>query len=271
MVANMTHGGRIALLGLPAGEVSVDLPRVVLNMLTLKGVYGREMFETWYEMSVLLQAGLDISHVITHRMSFTDYEAGFDAAASGQCGKVVLDWRELTMYDLCATIWPAGSTRCKTAGLYKHERVIRSPQRPDVIVGGDSRAQPLRQQLSRSGRPPGRGRSSPHRLGRLGLRHGLRAVHLRDPGAAQSAWRQRLSAFLGTDDTILYSSCFDANGGLFETLLDANDAIISDELNHASIIDGIRLCKATRYRYRNRDMADLEAAAARRPLARATG
>jgi glycine C-acetyltransferase len=68
----------------------------------------------------------------------------------------------------------------------------------------------------------------------------------------------RLSAFLGTEDTILYSSCFDANGGLFETLLDASDAVISDELNHASIIDGIRLCKATRYRYRNRDMADLE-------------
>jgi threonine 3-dehydrogenase len=92
MVANMTHGGRIALLGLPSGEVSVDLPKVVLNMLTLKGVYGREMFETWYEMSVLLQAGLDISHVITHEMSYADYEAAFDAAASGQCGKVVLDW-----------------------------------------------------------------------------------------------------------------------------------------------------------------------------------
>jgi threonine 3-dehydrogenase len=92
MVDNMTHGGRIALLGLPAGEVSVDLPKVVLRMLTLKGVYGREMFETWYEMSVLLQAGLDISHVITHRMSYTDFEAAFDAAASGRCGKVVLDW-----------------------------------------------------------------------------------------------------------------------------------------------------------------------------------
>jgi glycine C-acetyltransferase len=69
----------------------------------------------------------------------------------------------------------------------------------------------------------------------------------------------RLSAFLGTEDTILYSSCFDANGGLFETLLDAEDAIISDELNHASIIDGIRLCKAQRFRYRNGDMDDLEA------------
>jgi glycine C-acetyltransferase len=70
---------------------------------------------------------------------------------------------------------------------------------------------------------------------------------------------RRLSEFLGTEDTILYSSCFDANGGLFETLLDAEDAIVSDELNHASIIDGIRLCKAQRFRYRNGDMADLEA------------
>ncbi|BEP16628.1 L-threonine 3-dehydrogenase [Acidothermaceae bacterium B102] len=95
MVANMAHGGRLALLGLPSGEVSVDLPRVVLSMLTLKGVYGREMFETWYEMSVLLQAGLDISPVITHRMSYADWAAGFDAAASGQCGKVVLNWESL--------------------------------------------------------------------------------------------------------------------------------------------------------------------------------
>jgi threonine 3-dehydrogenase len=92
MVANMTHGGRIALLGLPAGEVAVDLPRVVLNMLTLKGVYGREMFETWYEMSVLLQAGLDISHVVTDVLPYSEWEKGFDTAASGACGKVVLDW-----------------------------------------------------------------------------------------------------------------------------------------------------------------------------------
>ena len=70
----------------------------------------------------------------------------------------------------------------------------------------------------------------------------------------------KLSEFLGTEDTILYSSCFDANGGLFETLLGPEDAIISDELNHASIIDGVRLCKAQRYRYKNSDLADLEAA-----------
>ena len=70
---------------------------------------------------------------------------------------------------------------------------------------------------------------------------------------------RRLAGFLGTDDAILYGSCFDANGGLFETLLGPEDAVISDELNHASIIDGVRLCKAARFRYRNRDMADLEA------------
>lgn len=69
---------------------------------------------------------------------------------------------------------------------------------------------------------------------------------------------QRLSEFLETEDTILYSSCFDANGGLFETLLTEQDAIISDELNHASIIDGVRLCKVQRFRYRNKDLADLE-------------
>ena len=92
MVANMTHGGRIAMLGLPAGEVAVDWPRVVLNMLTIKGIYGREMFETWYAMSVLLQAGLDISPVITDCCRYTEFERAFDTAASGDCGKVILDW-----------------------------------------------------------------------------------------------------------------------------------------------------------------------------------
>ena len=81
--------------------------------------------------------------------------------------------------------------------------------------------------------------------------------------AAQASSSASSATFLGTEDTILYSSCFDANGGLFETLLGAEDAVISDELNHASIIDGIRLCKAQRFRYRNNDMADLEAQAAR--------
>ena len=92
----------------------------------------------------------------------------------------------------------------------------------------------------------------------LGLRHGVRPLHLRH-AAIHKDLERALAEFLGTDDTILYSSCWDANGGLFETLLGGEDAVISDELNHASIIDGMRLCKAQRLRYRNNDMADLEA------------
>jgi threonine 3-dehydrogenase len=94
MIANMTHGGRIAMLGLPATEIPIDWSNVVLKMLTIKGVYGREMFETWYAMSVLLQAGLDISPVITHRFAHTDHAEAFATARDGRCGKVILDWTE---------------------------------------------------------------------------------------------------------------------------------------------------------------------------------
>lgn len=92
MIANMTHGGRIAMLGIPSGETTVDLAQVVFSMITLKGVYGREMFETWYAMSVLLQAGLDISGVITDRFDATEHEAAFERAHSGHGGKVVMRW-----------------------------------------------------------------------------------------------------------------------------------------------------------------------------------
>jgi len=92
MIENMTHGGRIALLGLPAEEVAVDLSSVVLKALTLKGIYGREMFETWYAMSVLVSQGLDISPVITHRFAADDFEQAFATARDGRTGKVVLTW-----------------------------------------------------------------------------------------------------------------------------------------------------------------------------------
>ncbi len=92
MIDNMTHGGRIALLGLPAERFPVDLSAVVLNSLTLKGIYGREMFETWYAMSVFVAQGLDISPLITHRFGAADYAAAFATARAGRCGKVVLDW-----------------------------------------------------------------------------------------------------------------------------------------------------------------------------------
>ncbi|MDN5726171.1 MAG: L-threonine 3-dehydrogenase [Propionibacteriales bacterium] len=92
MISQMTHGGRIAMLGLPSQEISVDFATVVLNMLTIKGIYGREMYETWYAMSVLLQGGLDISGVITDRFDHTDFAQAFDTARNGQGGKVILRW-----------------------------------------------------------------------------------------------------------------------------------------------------------------------------------
>ncbi len=92
MIGQMTHGGRIAMLGLPSSEISIDFSTVVLNMLTIKGIYGREMYETWYAMSVLLQSGLDISGVITHRFDHTDYAEAFATARAGDCGKVIMSW-----------------------------------------------------------------------------------------------------------------------------------------------------------------------------------
>ncbi|MEV5125491.1 L-threonine 3-dehydrogenase [Streptomyces decoyicus] len=92
MIANMTHGGRIAMLGLPSEQFPVDWARIVTSMITIKGIYGREMFETWYAMSVLLEGGLDLAPVITGRYSHQDFDAAFDDAASGRSGKIILDW-----------------------------------------------------------------------------------------------------------------------------------------------------------------------------------
>ena len=94
MLANMAHGGKIAMLGIPEKEISIDWNTVVFNMLTIKGIYGREMYETWYKMTVMLQSGLDISPVITHRLPFEEFQQGFDAMRSGRSGKVVLTWKE---------------------------------------------------------------------------------------------------------------------------------------------------------------------------------
>jgi threonine 3-dehydrogenase len=94
MLANMAHGGRIALLGLPSAEYAIDWTTVIFNMLTIKGIYGREMYETWYKMAVLVQSGLDISPVITHRFDYQDYEEAFTAARSGRAGKVIMRWAE---------------------------------------------------------------------------------------------------------------------------------------------------------------------------------
>ncbi len=92
MIAHMSHGGRIAVLGIPAKEVTIDLRQIIFDMLTVKGIYGREMYETWYKMTVMLESGLDISPVITHRLRFDEFEKGFEAMRSGKAGKVILDW-----------------------------------------------------------------------------------------------------------------------------------------------------------------------------------
>jgi threonine 3-dehydrogenase len=94
MLSSMCHGGKIAMLGIPAGEMAIDWNTVVFNMLTIQGIYGREMYETWYKMTVMLQSGLDISPVITHRLPYAEFQQGFDAMRSGQSGKVVLTWKE---------------------------------------------------------------------------------------------------------------------------------------------------------------------------------
>lgn len=144
-------------------------------------------------------------------------------------------------------------------GLEKSERLIQTPQNPHVeVTGGRAVLNLCANNYLGLADNPEIVQAAHAALDRWG--YGMASV--RFICGTQQIHRdleRRLSEFLGTDDTILYSSCFDANGGLFETLLSAEDAVISDELNHASIIDGIRLCKARRYRYKNNDMADLEA------------
>ena len=95
MIASMSHGGKIAVLGIPAKEMPIDLRHVIFNMITIKGIYGREMYETWYKMTVMLESGVDIAPIITHRFAYHEFQKGFDAMISGQTGKVILDWRNV--------------------------------------------------------------------------------------------------------------------------------------------------------------------------------
>ena len=147
----------------------------------------------------------------------------------------------------------------RAAGTYKNERVIITPQGSTIRVADGRQVLNLCANnylgLAQHPEVAAAAKKSVDRWG-----YGCASVRfICGTQGVHKELERALSEFLGTEDTILYSSCFDANGGLFETLLGAEDAVISDELNHASIIDGIRLCKAARYRYRNRDMADLEA------------
>jgi glycine C-acetyltransferase len=151
----------------------------------------------------------------------------------------------------------AGLAEIREAGLYKAERVLDSPQAAQVSVTGERVLNFCANNYLGLADHPVLVKAAHEALDRWGF--GMASVRfICGTQELHKQLEQNLSDFLGTEDTILYSSCFDANGGLFETLLGEQDVVISDELNHASIIDGIRLCKAKRARYRNRDMADLE-------------
>src|SRR3954469_5416752 len=147
----------------------------------------------------------------------------------------------------------------RKAGLFKRERTITTPQSSNIKVGEERTVLNFcANNYLGLAQNPQILRAAHEGLHRWG--YGLASVRfICGTQAVHKDLEQRLTDFLGTEDTILYGSCFDANGGLFETLLGENDAVISDELNHASIIDGIRLCKAQRFRYKNSDMSDLEA------------
>ncbi len=146
----------------------------------------------------------------------------------------------------------------KAEGLYKQERIITSAQQAQIAVGGEQVLNFCANNYLGLANHPDLIAAAHQGLESHGF--GMGSVRFICGTQDQhKALEQKLSAFLGTEDSILYSSCFDANGGLFETLFGAEDAIISDTLNHASIIDGVRLCKARRYRYANNDMAELEA------------
>ncbi len=150
-------------------------------------------------------------------------------------------------------------TQIREAGLYKAERVIASPQGAHITLQGGRKALNLcaNNYLGLAGHPA---LVAASQKGVAEWGYGMSSVRfICGTQVPHKELEKKVAAFLGTEDTILYSSCFDANGGLFETLLGEEDAVISDQLNHASIIDGIRLCKAQRYRYANNDMADLEA------------
>jgi threonine 3-dehydrogenase len=95
MLDNMSHGAKIAMLGIPTGEMAIDWNKVVFNMLTIKGIYGREMYETWYKMTVMLESGLNILPIITHRFAAPEFQKGFEVMMTGQSGKVILDWKDV--------------------------------------------------------------------------------------------------------------------------------------------------------------------------------
>ena len=224
MVENMTHGGRIALLGLPSQPVTLDLSTVVLNSLTLTGIYGREMFETWYAMSVMVAQGLDITpddHPPVSRRRVREGIRGRVAAggAARSCStgrdRKGDEMRQIMHDDIRTALDEIRDAGPVQGGTGHHEPAGR-PHPARRCRRGD---QPLRQQLPGPRRPPGGGGRGARRRWTSGASGWPRSASSAARRPRTSGWSKALSAFLGTEDTILYGSCFDANGGLFEPLL----------------------------------------------------
>ena len=234
MIANMAHGGRIAVLGIPTAETTLHLEPIIFSMLTIKGIYGREMYETWYQMSAMITSGLDIEPVITHHFSHRDFEEASPSPARATRARSSSTGRTRSkgdaVYGTLRDDLAGRLAETREAGTYKTGLVMTTPQGAHVDVTGRGEApQHVRQQLPRPREPSGdrRGRARHARPGATAW-----------PPSDSSAGRRRCTAssrsgssFLGTDDTILFSSCFDANGGLFEAILGEEDAVISDQLN----------------------------------------
>jgi len=216
-------------------------------------------------MRVLPEGCLDIRPVITHRFGADEFEKGFEVMHSGMSGKVVLDWSvsgQLTDTFMHREFREHLGTQLdgiRAAGTYKRERTITTPQGTTVSADGGG---PVPDMCANNhlgpAQDPSVKKAAHEALDQWG--YGMASVRfICGTQGVRKELEDGLSDFPGTDDTIHCGSGFDANGGLFETLLGPGDAIISDELNHASIIDGVRLCKAKRFRCKNCDMADLAA------------
>ena len=193
MLANMAHGGKIAMLGIPEELFAIDWNAVIFNMLTIRGIYGREMYETWYMMTVMLQCGLDISPVITHRFPAAAFEEAFDAMPHrrDRQGAAALE-RTQWMTDVSRSARRGARSRSARPALEKPERVLTSPQQAHVDVRGDDRAvlnMCANNYLGLADHPEVVA-AAHEALDRWGLRHGVRAVHLRHAGAAQGARRR---------------------------------------------------------------------------------